>query len=68
MEWIELVGTILRAIFTQKPTIEIAVITLVVFTALLWLNIGVVNLWNKRKRKKKSANTPVSEQKEKTRR
>lgn len=39
------------SVFEHKPTVEIVVITIVVFTALLWLNIGVVNLWNKRKKK-----------------
>ena len=59
---IELTITILRAIFTEKPTIEIVLISIGTFALLLALNIWLVKLWNKRK--EKLANTPVSEQKD----
>jgi len=39
------------SVFQHVPTPQIVVITVVIFTALLWLNIGVVYLWNKRKKK-----------------
>lgn len=38
------------SVFENRPSIEIVVITLVVFTVLLWLSIGLVNAWNKIKR------------------
>lgn len=53
------ISEMIWSVFEHRPTPEIVVITLVVFTALLWLNIGIVNLWNKwNKRRKKLASTP----------
>lgn len=62
MEWIELTITIIKAIFVQGVTPEIMVVALATFALLLWGSIGIVNLWDKRK--KKLVNTPLSEQKE----
>ncbi|KKN50912.1 hypothetical protein LCGC14_0627770 [marine sediment metagenome] len=39
--------TSIWSVLKHWPTLDAVVITLVVFTALLWLNIGVVNLWNR---------------------
>lgn len=57
MEWIEITLMIIKAIFAQKPTPEIVLISIGTLALLVGLNIGLVKLWNKRK--KKSATTLV---------
>lgn len=51
MDSIISIAKIIWSVFEYRPSIEVAVITLVVFTALLWLNILIIELWGKRRRK-----------------